>query len=91
MALLLTCGRVTRELRGLLERARYDADPTTGSPARYPRRLPRPARPPDRVGSRPAELAVLLVDLDGFGQLNKTVGHAAGDAALVSLVAAGAG
>ena len=29
---------------------------------------------------------MLLVDLDGFGQLNKTHGHAAGDAALVSLV-----
>ena len=85
LALLLTCGRVTRELRGLLERARYDAahDGLTDALTRAAFRhgLDRLAvADPDR------RLAVLLVDLDGFGQINKTIGHAAGDAALVSLV-----
>ena len=83
LALLLTCGRVTRELRGLLERARYDAahDGLTGALTREAFR-----RGLDRLAGSGSRVAVLLVDLDGFGQINKSVGHAAGDAALVSLV-----
>ena len=83
VALLLTCGRVTRELRWLLERARYDAahDGLTGALTREAFR-----RGLNRLAGSGSRVAVLLVDLDGFGQINKSVGHAAGDAALVSLV-----
>ena len=85
LSLLLTCGRVTRELRRMLDRARFDADHDnlTGALVRsaFRARL-------DQLASAPgAGPAVLLVDLDGFGLINKTAGHAAGDAALVSLVA----
>lgn len=85
LALLLTCGRVTRELRGMLERARYDADhdSLTGalSLAAFRAGLDQLAGP-----ASTAEIAVLLVDVDGFGTINKTSGHRAGDAALIALV-----
>jgi diguanylate cyclase (GGDEF)-like protein len=87
VALLLACGRMTVELRGMLERARYaaDHDGLTGalSRAAFRDRL-------DRVAADQRHhdnLAVLLVDLDKFGTINKTAGHAAGDALLVSVVA----
>lgn len=83
LALLLTCGRVTRELRGMLERARYDADhdSLTGALSRAAFRSGLDQLASAAVGS---ELAVLLVDLDGFGSINKTNGHGAGDAAMSS-------
>ena len=83
IALLLTCGRVTRELRAMLERARYDADhdSLTGALSRAAFRSGL-----DQLAGAEAELAVLLVDLDGFGSINKTNGHGAGDAALVAVV-----
>lgn len=85
LALLLTCGRVTRELRTMLERARHDADhdSLTGalSHAAFRSRL-------DQLGGAAvqSEVGVLLVDLDGFGSINKSNGHNAGDAALVAVV-----
>jgi diguanylate cyclase (GGDEF)-like protein len=86
VALLLTCGRMTRELRGMLDRARHaaDHDGLTGalSRAAFRDRL-------DRVAgdyARHPDVAVLLVDLDKFGIINKTSGHAAGDGVLVSVV-----
>lgn len=86
-ALLLACGRMTRELRGMLERARQAADhdglTQALTRAAFRDRL-------DRVAAAPSEhrdLAVLLVDLDRFGTINKTAGHAAGDALLISVVA----
>jgi diguanylate cyclase (GGDEF)-like protein len=86
IALLLTCGRMTRELRGMLDRARHaaDHDGLTQALSRvaFRDRL-------DRVASeheRHRNLAVLLVDLDRFGTINKTAGHAAGDALLISVV-----
>ncbi|HEX8976932.1 MAG TPA: EAL domain-containing protein [Solirubrobacteraceae bacterium] len=87
IALLLACGRMTRELRGMLDRARYAADhdglTQVLSRAAFRDRL-------DRVAAAHPEhrdLAVLLVDLDRFGTVNKTAGHAAGDALLISVVA----
>ncbi|MEA2213471.1 MAG: hypothetical protein QOF83_3419 [Solirubrobacteraceae bacterium] len=87
IALLLTCGRMTRELRGMLDRARHAADhdglTEALSRAAFRDRLDRLACDHERHRN----LAVLLVDLDRFGTINKTSGHAAGDALLISVVA----
>lgn len=82
IALLLVCGRVTRELRTMLDRARHDADhdSLTGALARAAFR--------DAL-SRCASAApggVMLIDLDNFGAINKSAGHAAGDAVLQEIV-----
>jgi diguanylate cyclase (GGDEF)-like protein len=86
IALLLTCGRVTRELRSLLELARYDAnhDELTGTLSRpaFRARLDEIAAPV----REPHELALMLIDLDNFGAINKSAGHAAGDTTLRSVV-----
>jgi diguanylate cyclase (GGDEF)-like protein len=83
LGLLLTCGRLTRELSGLLERARYDADHDglTGALSRsaFRARLDNLER-----ANRPGDAALLLIDLDNFGQTNKQNGHAAGDALLAA-------
>jgi diguanylate cyclase (GGDEF)-like protein len=90
LGLLLTCGRLTRELNHLLERARHDADHDglTGALTRNAFRAALDRL--DRVDGmrRPGDAALLLVDLDNFGQTNKQSGHAAGDALLVSTVSA---
>jgi diguanylate cyclase (GGDEF)-like protein len=87
IALLLTCGRVTSELRSLLELARYDAnhDELTGT-------LSRPAfrAQLDEIaaaGHEHPEMMLMLIDLDNFGAINKSAGHAAGDTTLRSVVA----
>ena len=86
IALLLTCGRVTEELRAIGARARHDADHDglTGALSRTAFRacLERVA------GACTAEdrAAVMMLDLESFGAINKASGHAAGDQALVSVV-----
>jgi diguanylate cyclase (GGDEF)-like protein len=81
VALLLTCGRVTNELRALLDGARHEADhdALTGTLARAAFR----DELAHRLAETPAGLGLMIVDLDRFGQVNKVHGHAAGDAVLV--------
>ncbi len=87
IALLLTCGRVTQELRGLLTRARYEADHDglTGALSRAAFRDKLDEIVPS-VGAGDGA-ALLTFDLDNFGQVNKVHGHATGDALLSRVVA----
>jgi diguanylate cyclase (GGDEF)-like protein len=84
IGLLLTSGRLTRELNHLLSRARWDADhdDLTGLLSRAAFRAVLDEATAGAEGAAPVSL--LLLDLDGFGMVNKTVGHAAGDALLAS-------
>ncbi|HEY6523425.1 MAG TPA: bifunctional diguanylate cyclase/phosphodiesterase [Solirubrobacteraceae bacterium] len=83
VTLLLVCGRVTEELRAMLDRARHDADhdDLTGALNRAAFR-----RALDAFLARGGDGAVLLLDLDNFGAINKSAGHAAGDAVLRRVV-----
>lgn len=60
------------------------SDPLTGLPNRrfFEERLQQAGRRASRTGER---LAILYLDVDGFKQLNDSLGHAAGDAALQAL------
>jgi diguanylate cyclase (GGDEF)-like protein len=79
VALLLTIGRLTVELNQLLFKARWDADHDglTGllSRAAFRAALDRASA----TAEERAPLSLLLFDLDGFGAINKTAGHARGD------------
>ncbi|HTA13237.1 MAG TPA: EAL domain-containing protein, partial [Solirubrobacteraceae bacterium] len=79
IGLLLTSGRLTRELNRLLHQARYDADhdDLTGllSYAAFRAVLERTAN----GSSQSTPMSLLLLDLERFGIVNKAHGHAAGD------------
>jgi len=83
IALLLTCGRVTRELQTLLVAARSDADhdSLTGALARgaFRAKLDAAAAGGDQTGG----LALFLISLD-VSAINKASGQSARDAVLVS-------
>ncbi len=84
IGLLLSCGRLTRELARLLRQARYDADhdELTGALSRAAFRAALERATASARESAP--VCLLLLDLDGFGVVNKALGHAAGDALLAS-------
>jgi diguanylate cyclase (GGDEF)-like protein len=85
IGLLLTSGRLTRELNHLLHQARYDADhdDLTGllSYAAFRAVLEQTVE----TSQRSAPISLLLLDLERFGIVNKTHGHAAGDALLAAV------
>ena len=85
IGLLLSCGRLTRELGRLLRQARYDADhdELTGCLSRAAFRGVLESATQGACEALPVGL--LLLDLDGFGVTNKALGHAAGDALLASV------
>jgi diguanylate cyclase (GGDEF)-like protein len=84
VALLLTIGRLTVELNHLLWQARWDADHDglTGllSRAAFRGELDRASG----AARARAPASLLLFDLDGFGAINKTAGHARGDELLAT-------
>lgn len=88
MGLLITSRRLTRELNRLMLEARYDADhdDLTGllSRAAFRGALERATA----RASSTEPVCLLLIDLDGFGQVNKTLGHTAGDTLLASAASA---
>ncbi len=85
IGLLLTSGRLTRELNRLLQQARYDADhdDLTGllSYTAFRALLEQTVE----SSQRSAPVSLLLLDLKRFGIVNKTHGHAAGDALLAAV------
>jgi diguanylate cyclase (GGDEF)-like protein len=84
IALLLATGRVSRETVELLARARYDADhdALTGLLSRDAFRQEVDRLAGAATAARPGALIVL--DLDDFGAVNKRRGHAAGDELLAA-------
>lgn len=84
IALLLTIGRLTVELNHLLRQARWDADHDglTGLLSRTAFRAALDQA--SATADERAPLSLLLFDLDGFGAVNKTAGHACGDEMLTA-------
>ena len=85
IGLLMTSGRLTRELNHLLQQARYDADhdELTGLLSRTAFRAEL-EQATERAGAN-SPVSLLLFDLERFGVVNKTLGHAAGDALLAAI------
>jgi len=86
LAWWLAARRTRRRYELELRLARHEAthDGLTGALTRtaFARRLDRELR----AASDQRPLALLAIDVDGFGQINKLLGHAAGDELLVRLV-----
>ncbi|MDE3069327.1 MAG: diguanylate cyclase, partial [Acidobacteriota bacterium] len=84
LGLMLASGRLTRELQRLLQQARHDADhdDLTGLLSRAAFRSALDAA--CEQASAAAPVSLMLLDLDGFEAVNKTAGHAAGDAVIAA-------
>jgi diguanylate cyclase (GGDEF)-like protein len=72
-------GRLARQARENDRLARYDA--LTGLPNRT-LFIESVARTVRRAGSRPGSVAILLIDVDRFTEINNTLGHVGGDRVL---------
>ncbi len=85
VGLLMTSGRLTRELNHLLQQARYDADHDglTGLLSRTAFRSDLEQAAAGATEQSP--ISLLLIDLERFRIVNKTLGHAAGDALLATV------
>ena len=85
IGLLLTSGRLTRELNRLLHQARYDADHDDLTGLLSYTAFRAILRQAVEQSSRSEPVSLLLLDLERFGIINKTHGHAAGDALLAAV------
>jgi diguanylate cyclase (GGDEF)-like protein len=85
IGLLMTSGRLTRELNHLLQQARYDADHDglTGLLSRTAFRSE--LEQATAAATEQSPTALLLIDLERFRTINKALGHAAGDALLAAV------
>jgi diguanylate cyclase (GGDEF)-like protein len=77
-------GRITRQTQALIEST--ERDPLTGT-LNHGALVDAVARSVDMSREQRTAFAVALVDIDNFRLLNETYGHAAGDQALLTLVA----
>jgi len=86
--LLLGVGRLSRETGELLRRARYDADHDAMTDALNPRAYRAWLGAAAGEATLDAPLAVMLVDADDFGHVNRRHGYAAADSMIGDMVAA---
>src|SRR5580693_471933 len=85
IGLLLTSGRLTRELNHLLHQARYDADHDDLTGLLSYTAFRGVLQSAVERSTRADPVSLLLLDLERFGIVNKTHGHAAGDALLAAV------
>ncbi len=81
--LLLATGRVSRETAELLRRARHDADHDALTGVLAPRAFRANVDRLSDLASDERPVALIALDLDGMGAVNKRLGHGAGDRILV--------
>ncbi|HEY2718764.1 MAG TPA: diguanylate cyclase, partial [Solirubrobacteraceae bacterium] len=84
VALLLTIGRLTVELNHLLWQARWDADHDELTELLSRSAFHRALDDATAAANEAKPASLLLFDLDGFGAINKTAGHACGDELLAA-------
>ena len=81
--LLLATGRISRETVELLRRARHDADHDALTGVLAPRAFRAQVDRLSDLASEERPVALIALDLDGMGAVNKRLGHGAGDRLLV--------
>ena len=83
IVLLLATGRISRETMELLRRARHDADHDALTGVLAPRAFRVQVDRLSDLASEERPVALIAIDLDGMGAVNKRLGHGAGDRLLV--------